>query len=257
MDTNSLLALARKNLDELSDNPYPGRGIVVGMDVTGQFLVMIYWIMGRSEGSRNRIFNSENGRLFTEAADPAKMKDPSLIIYNAMREKVITAGKGQGFYVVSNGDQTDTVFENLSALIHPHYTPLCICLNDRIYEPDKPNFTSRITAVAHLGANKLHVEFSILRKSEWGDQCDRMLYRYDKIANGLGLCITTYSWDGNPLPPFKGDPILLPIEGGIGKVTDRFWDVLNPDNRVSLAVKFVSLVTGKSQVKILNKYQKV
>ncbi len=257
MNMDSLLAVARKNFDDLSENPYPGRGIVVGLDVTGHFLVMIYWIMGRGKDSRNRVFNSKGGRLFTEAANPAEMEDPSLIIYNAMQEKVIPAERALGFYVVSNGDQTDTVFEGLSALLHPHYTYLPTCLKERTYEPDKPNNTPRITAVAHLGSDKLRVEFAVLRRSRFDESCERDFFIKEKIPAGLGYYVSTYSWDGNPLPHFRGEPILLPIEGNINQLKDRFWNTLNPDNRVSLAVKFVSLATGKSKLKILNKYEKV
>ena len=237
-------AQAQKNFAWLQNSLYPGRGIVAGLDETGQYLVQIYWIMGRSENSQNRIFksDSETGRLYTEAADPAKVKDSSLIIYNAMRENDM-------YFIVSNGDQTDTVAASESPLLN-------VSLATRFYEPDNPNFTQRITAVSLARSKKPLVQMSILRKSTFGDGCDRILYEYTPYP-GFGHCITTYSENGNPLPPFVGDPLLMPIRGTIEEVTQSYWSALHEDTRVSLAVKFIDMASGKSTIQIFNKNTQV
>jgi hypothetical protein len=250
-------AEAERNFSDLQQNPYPGRGFIVGVDESGEFMVQVYWIMGRGEKSRNRVFSVEGGRLFTEAADPSKMsdEDTKLIIYNAMREVSRGAESGlSSFYVVSNGDQTDTVFDRLVPMVHPYFEYLCSCLSDREYEPDGPNFTPRITAVTHLG---LRTEILIHRRSQWGESCDRLHYVYPDIANGFGFCVTTYSGDGNPLPPFRGEPLLMPLSDDGDAIMDTYWQSLSEANRVSLAVKAICRRTGKSQIRIINKYKKV
>jgi IMP cyclohydrolase len=248
--------IAERNFISLQENLYPGRGLVAGVDESGKFLVQVYWIMGRGTDSRNRVFSAEGGRLFTEAANPAQMKDPSHIIYNAMREKTCRDGTPPAFYIVSNGDQTDTVFDEFSALICPHYTCLSAALSRRVYEPDAPNYTSRITAITHLGMTNWHTDIVILRKSIWHTSCDRAQYQFSSIANGFGFCVTTYSGDGNPLPTFTGDPLLMPIKGDISQVLANYWSALNEANRVSLAVKAINIATGKSTIVIANKYAK-
>ena len=250
-------AMAESNLIALQENPYPGRGLVVGVDHSGENLVQVYWIMGRSTNSRNRVFSVDGGRLFTEAADPSKMENPSLIIYNAMREKLGSHGP-PSFYIVSNGDQTDTVFAEFDALIHPYYTNLQTCLSckDTEYEPDAPNFTSRITAVTHHLMDSWRTEIVVLRKSPWSDACHRFCYDYSDIPNGMGFCVTTYSGDGNPLPAFVGEPLLMPLPGDINGLLSCYWSALNENNRVSLAVKFISIATGKSAIVVQNKFSK-
>ena len=207
-------------------------------------MVQIYWIMGRSENSRNRVLSlGENGRVFTEAADPTKVQDPSLIIYNAMLENC-------GEYVVSNGHQTDAIAHRDKSLSDT--------LAAFRYEPDTPNYTSRISGVCYTNEE---VWLSILKKSAAAadDYCIRLEYMYIKeyVPPGFGCCITTYSGDGNPLPSFDGEPHILPLNGGIDDVADEYWNSLNVDNRISLAVKFIDIVTGKSQTVLRNKYQKV
>lgn len=237
---------AQSNFSWLRNNAYPGRGIVVGIDQTGNYLVQVYWIMGRSENSRNRVFKSDRmDLLYTEATNPAIVQDPSLIIYNAMRKK------GQ-HYVVSNGDQTDTVVESD---LDP--SNLNVILATRMYEPDKPNFTQRITAVSSLREGSLSsLQISILRKSVFGDACERLTYEYVPQA-GFGHCVTTYSGDGDPLPPFLGDPLVMPLRGGLQEVADEYWAGLNEINRVSLAVKFIAVDNGHSRIHIINKYGQV
>jgi hypothetical protein len=243
---------AKINLHNLGMNPYPGRGIVCGLDETGEFLVQVYWIMGRSENSRNRVFVlGEDGLLSTAAADPSKVKDPSLIIYNAMRENPGC--------VVSNGNQTDSIGGRLSY----GYVGLYDAVRSFDYEPDAPNFTPRITAISewwsrsedeHLFFPK--IEMSILRKSLWSDACDRNLYEFNDIGKGYGYCFHTYSGDGDPLPAFQGEPYLVPLKGHAGQITDKFWQTLDADNRVALAVKFIAK-DGQSHTVIRNKYSKV
>ena len=233
----------RENLAALSRNPYPGRGIVMGLLGDGIF-VQIYWIMGRSENSRNRIFSKEAGRVYTAPADPAKVKDPSLIIYNAIRDD----GR---HYVVSNGAQTDEVAHKLAAGGDMNWA-----LSTWNHEPDAPNYTPRITGVCSLTGPYLF-ELSILRKSLAGDATDRHLYQYEDVPEGVGYCVTTYSGDGNPLPSFEGSPYPLPLEGDIKHIADTFWNALNKENRVSLVVKAFSRDTGRSVIHIINKYEKV
>jgi hypothetical protein len=244
--TKQTTELAQANFAELNRNPYPGRGIVAGLDNTGKFLVQIYWIMGRSANSRNRVFrvDRDTGRLYTEAAEKAKMTDPSLVIYNAMRER------GPHF-IVSNGDQTDTVAESPLPSLY-----LNAALQERQYEPDAPNFTPRITATSTWDKDQPCVQMSILRKSAFGNACDRMHYAYTPHP-GFGHCITTYSGDGSPLPPFRGDPLLMPLTGNIEEVAAAYWDALNEENRVSLVVKFIQNWSNQSVVRIINKYSQV
>lgn len=246
----SLAILADANLFTLGGNSYPGRGIVVGLDETGNNLVQVYWIMGRSENSRNRIFSTEGGRLFTEAAHPSKVKDPSLIIYNAMFE--VADQQGETISVVSNGHQTDDVAEGF--LRGQSFYEV---MRDWSYEPDKPNFTPRITATSSwLGDNETLVEIALLRKSPWSDACDRHLYEINDIDESFGYCLTTYSGDGDPLPSFHGEPYLLSLRGDADQIAGTFWEVLNAENRVSLAVKFIPKI-GASRITIINKYSKI
>lgn len=241
-----LQRLADANLASLARNPYPGRGIVVGLDETGENLVQVYWIMGRSENSRNRVFKTDEARLFTEAADPSKVQDPSLIIYNAMLKGMTPSSLG----VVSNGNQTDDVAKLA------HKLDLYKVMQDWMYEPDKPNFTPRITAISMWLSGKAYAEMSIVRKSLWSNACDRHLYEINHLGRGFGHCITTYSGDGTPLPAFQGEPHLLPFVGDAGEIAARYWLALNESNRVSLAVKFISK-NGTSHITVMNKYQKV
>ncbi len=238
--------LAERNLLALKENPYPGRGIILGLDETGQYAVQVYWIMGRSENSRNRVFIEEfEGILKTAAADPSKVKDPSLIIYQAMAENYLC------HYAVSNGHQTLKVstVKDLNNLA------------DWTYEPDAPNYTPRISGRFDLLAtdenSSLVTEILLLKKSPLSEACDRHLYKLAISTPGLGYCVTTYSGDGDPLPSFAGEPYLLPITGEIEDVIDSIWQNLNEENRVSLAVKFIDIETGKSFLKIINKYKQI
>lgn len=270
METENLIARAGFNLGELEITRYPGRGIIAGLDETGEYLVQGYWIMGRSENSRNRIFKTAPvGRLYTEIADPSKLlkkeerklppqaqeelirKRQKLTIYNAMREV-------HGCYIVSNGDQTDTAADRIETSAMDALF-LERMLAERIYEPDEPIFTQRITAVSwpRWEDGKPHIELSVLRKSDFGDGCDRMIYHYEMLKPGFGFCITTYDDDGDPPPPFRGEPLLVPLQGGVREVAETYFDVLDPDNRVSVAVKFIGIRDKMSKIHAINKYAKV
>lgn len=234
---------SERNFFKLQKNVYPGRGIVVGLDEDGENLVQVYWIMGRSENSRNRVFLNDGGRLYTEAADPSKVKDPSLIIYNAMRE-------ADRRFVVSNGRQTDAVLKELRAGGSMYQTLL-----HSTYEPDAPNFTPRITAQCSLVGPCLF-EMAILRKSRFDDVCERQFFCYEKVPKGIGMCFTTYLGEGDPLPSYRGEPHALPLLGDIENIAEMYWTALDAENKVSLAVKFINQKSEASALSIRNKYKK-
>lgn len=242
-----MLEVALSNLKALEANPYPGRGFVVGRDINGQ-LVMIYWLMGRKEGSRSRVFREEAGRVFTEATDPSKITHPELVLYNAMMEYPAAR-----IWVVSNGRQTDYVIVQMA-----HGKNLDSAMREWDYEPDSPNYTPRITAVVHTQPEAEYVlEMSIVKKSPWGEESDRQIFQFSRIESGFGYCLTTYSGDGNPLPPFCGEPLLMPILGtpeNLGKV---YWDYLNTENKVALVAKVIDSSNNTSRVRIFNRYTKM
>lgn len=232
---------AAENFELLKNNTYPGRGIVQGLSKNSKKLVQIYWIMGRSENSRNRIFVEENGFVRTAPFDASKMKDPSLIIYYPVRFL-------NECHIVSNGDQTDTVYEGLKKSI-------CFTesLAGRKFEPDAPNFTPRITGMIDL-SDKLHTfHFSILRCT-YGDgkACERLNFSYETIEPGFGFCIHTYEGDANPLPSFARYPYHVPL---FDDNLESYWNILNADNLVSLLVKTIDCETGKFEIKIKNVHE--
>ena len=225
---------------ELRGNAYPGRGIVIGKSQDGGRAVVAYFIMGRSVNSRNRIFAEEPDGIRTEAADPAKMEDPSLIIYHPVRQM------GRGL-IVTNGDQTDTIRDFLEKGL-----PFEQALRTREFEPDGPNWTPRISGLLSPdGSYKL----SILKAAdEAGTACLRQTFEYPGQA-GLGHFLHTYQCDGSPIPSFEGEPTLVTIEGDIDAFTSGLWESLNQDNKVSLFVRFTDLATGQAQTRIVNKNQ--
>lgn len=248
MEKSVVSLKAAANLFRMHGNTYPGRIIILGTSQDGKCAVQGYVIMGRGKDSRNRRFNNEEGRLFTEAANPAEMKDPSLIIYDAMAET-------NGYFIVSNGDQTGTVASVLSVA----KTDLTSALMERTFEPDPPR-TPRITGCHFIENGQVYLSvLSILRRAEMPgeDSCERFSFQYDTITPGFGMCISTYDGDGNPLPSFSGVPYIMPLYGDIIDVSSLYWEALNPDNKVALAVKFIEIATGKSEIKIINKYTKV
>lgn len=235
------ISLAR----ELSDNTYPGRGIVIGKSADGKYAVTAYFIMGRSVNSRNRIFVKEGEGIRTEAFDPAKLEDPSLVIYAPVR---VMGNKT----IVTNGDQTDTIYE----LMDKQQT-FEQALRTRTFEPDAPNYTPRISGIMHMGDGKFNYAMSIL-KSNNGDPsaCNRFTFAYENPVAGEGHFIHTYMGDGNPLPSFEGEPVLVGIEGDIDSFTGMIWDNLNEENKVSLFVRYIDLETGMYDTRIVNKNEK-
>ncbi len=229
---------------ELSTNAYPGRGIVIGKSADGRFAVTAYFIMGRSSNSRNRIFAVEGEGIRTEAYDPSKLEDPSLIIYAPVR----VLGHDT---IVTNGDQTDTVYEGLGKGLTFEQS-----LRSREFEPDAPNYTPRISGVLHVEGGKYSYALSIL-KSNQGDPsfCNRYTFTYDNPAAGEGHFIHTYMHDGSPLPSFEGEPKLVEIGNDIDAFAQMLWENLNEENKVSLFVRYIDIATGEYQTRIVNKNQ--
>ena len=224
----------------LRENSYPGRGIVLGRSADDKNAVIAYFIMGRSENSRNRIFAETEDGIRTEAFDPSKMVDPSLIIYHPVRAF-------NGATIVTNGDQTDTVRDGLAA--GKSYIE---ALRTRQFEPDGPNYTPRISGVVEPNGA---YELSILKSFDGDPACNkRFFFEYDAPRGGLGHFIHTYKTDGNPLPSFEGEPETVRIEGDLNTFADMVWDNLNEENKVSLYVSFIDLETGKASSIIRNKH---
>ena len=225
----------------LSANPYPGRGVAIGKTADGTKAVILYFIMGRSVNSRNRIFELTDDGIRTRAFDPSKLSDPSLIIYAPVRKVGLDT-------VVTNGAQTDTVRDALQA-----GKTFADGLRTREFEPDAPNFTPRISGVLHIEGGEMSYKLSILKKSPYCDGCDRMFYEYALPANGVGHIIHTYMGDGNPIPSFEGEPEQVAIRGNIDEFTAEVWNSLNADNKVSLFTRFIDLATGEYETRIINK----
>ena len=227
---------------ELSNNAYPGRGIIIGKSKDGNKAVTAYFIMGRSSNSRNRVFVEDGEGIRTEAFDPAKLEDPSLIIYAPVR---VLGNKT----IVTNGDQTDTIYEGMDRQLTFEQS-----LRSREFEPDGPNYTPRISGIMHIENGKYNYAMSIL-KSNNGDPsaCNRYTFAYENPAAGEGHFIHTYMQDGNPLPSFEGEPKLVEIDGDIDEFTKTVWNNLNEDNKVSLFVRFIDINSGKYETRIVNK----
>ena len=223
----------------LRDNTYPGRGIVLGKSADGQKAVIAYFIMGRSENSRNRIFVEEDGGLRTQAFDPAKLKDPSLVIYWPVR-------KFGAATIVTNGDQTDTIYEFLAA-----EKTFEEALRMRTFEPDPPILTPRISGLVHKDGS---YRLSILKSANGNaESTQRFFYEYPQPVAGEGHFIHTYLGDGNPVPSFEGEPELVRIEGDIDSFTSLMWENLNEANKVSLFVRFIDLAYGSEETRVVNK----
>ena len=223
----------------LCDNTYPGRGIVLGKSADGQKAVIAYFIMGRSENSRNRIFVEEDGGLRTQAFDPAKLKDPSLVIYWPVR-------KFGAATIVTNGDQTDTIYEFLAA-----EKTFEEALRMRTFEPDPPILTPRISGLVHKDGS---YRLSILKSANGNaESTQRFFYEYPQPVAGEGHFIHTYLGDGNPVPSFEGEPELVRIEGDIDSFTSLMWENLNEANKVSLFVRFIDLADGSEETRVVNK----
>ena len=228
----------------LKSNSYPGRGIIIGLSPDGAYAVTAYFIMGRSVNSRNRIFVRDGEGIRTKAFDPAKLSDPSLVIYAPVR---VLGNKT----IVTNGDQTDTIYD----LMDKQQT-FEQALRTRTFEPDAPNYTPRISGILHVEQGTYNYAMSIL-KSEHGNpaSCCRQTFAYEHPLAGEGHLIHTYQSDGDPLPSFEGEPVRIRIAGDIGTFTDTVWSSLNEENKVSLFVRFIDTATGNYETKIVNKNQ--
>lgn len=220
---------------ELSSTSYPGRGIIIGRSADGSKAVTAYFIMGRSVNSRNRVFVEDGEGIRTEAYDPSKLEDPSLIIYAPVR---VLGNKT----IVTNGDQTDTIYEGMD-----HQLTFEQSLRGREFEPDAPNYTPRISGILHVENAKFNYAMSILKSNNGNpDSCNRYTFAYNNAPAGEGHFIHTYMGDGNPLPSFEGEPTWVEIDtNDIDSWTKEIWENLNEDNKVSLFVRFIDIATGK------------
>ena len=225
----------------LADNTYPGRGIIIGKTPDGAKAMTAYFIMGRSDNSRNRIFTEKNGEVFTEPFDASKVQDPSLIIYAAIRQY-------ENNLIVTNGNQTDTIYDGLK-------DGKCFtkALESREFEPDGPNFTPRISGMLTFGEGDFTYQMSILKSADAeGSACNRFTYKYAPL-NGLGHFLHTYVCDGNPIPTFQGEPERIAVCDDIDEETDRLWKALNEQNKISLYVRYIDLQTGAVENRLVNK----
>jgi IMP cyclohydrolase len=252
-ELDSYLSQAESNLLQFKENSYPGRIIIAGMNEKGDHLIQVYALMGRSPGSRNRYFIKQKGGILrTKPVNEASVENPELTIYTAMKEERDLAiqtklGKIEARYAVSNGRQTNSVFDSPNGLEES--------LRIWQYEPDS-SFTPRITSLFTLyHGGDFSLEMSILKKGTGNNHCERLLYAPAPIP-GYGHCIHTYKCNGKPLPPFEAEPYLLPLRGSIKDVLHTIWGHLNEENRVSLAVKFINMETKKTTLCYINKHKK-
>ena len=227
---------------ELKENTYPGRGIIVGKSQDGKSAVCAYFIMGRSANSRNRVFVEDGNGIRTKAFDESKLEDPSLIIYAPVR---VLGNKT----FVSNGDQTDTIYELMNKQMTFEQA-----LRTREFEPDSPNYTPRISSVMKVSDGDYNYAISILKSAD-GDpsSCQRYSFAYSNPINGIGHFIHTYKCDGNPLPSFEGEPKKVEIPNCIDEFSKMIWESLNEDNKVSLFVRYIDIKSGKTESRIINK----
>ena len=220
---------------ELKENSYPGRGIIIGRSADGSKAVTAYFIMGRSENSRNRVFVEDGEGIRTQAFDPAKLTDPSLIIYAPVR---VLGNKT----IVTNGDQTDTIYEGMGRQMTFEQS-----LRSREFEPDGPNYTPRISGIMHIEGGAYNYAMSILKSNNGcPDGCCRYTFAYENPAAGEGHFIHTYKCDGNPLPSFEGEPKLIAIPDRLDDFADILWESLNEDNKVSLFVRYIDIEIGRA-----------
>lgn len=227
---------------ELRENEYPGRGIIIGNSADGKSAVIAYFIMGRSENSRNRVFVEDGNGIRTQAFDPAKLEDPSLIIYAPVR---VLGNKT----IVTNGDQTDTIYELMDKQMTFEQA-----LRTREFEPDAPNYTPRISGIVHRIDGGFNYALSILKSAD-GDpaSCRRYTFSYNNPIPGHGHFIHTYMHDGNPLPSFEGEPKQIAVPNSAEELADMLWQNLNNDNKVSLFVRYIDIKSGKTDSRIINK----
>ena len=234
----NILSLA----NELSNNTYPGRGIVIGKSKDGKKAVTAYFIMGRSNNSRNRVFVEDGEGIRTQAFDSSKLEDSSLIIYAPVK---VLGNKT----IITNGDQTDTIYEGMDKQLTFEQS-----LRSRKFEPDAPNYTPRISGIMHIENNKYNYAMSILKSNNGNpNSCNRYTFAYENPIEGQGHFIHTYMHDGEILPSFEGEPKLVDIDGDIDEFTNMIWSNLNEDNKVSLFVRFIDIKSGEYETRIINK----
>ena len=228
--------------EELKQNAYPGRGIVIGRSADGKYAVTAYFIMGRSVNSRNRIFVEDKEGIRTQAFDPSKLEDPSLIIYAPVR----VLGKRT---IVTNGDQTDTIYEGLQKGLTFEQS-----LRSREFEPDGPNYTPRISGILEVADGKFSYAMSLLKSDDQDpSSCLRHTFTYENPKAGEGRFLHTYLHDGSPLPSFEGEPKKVELAGGIDAFTQMLWESLNEENKVSLFVRYLDIQSGAWETRIRNK----
>ena len=228
--------------EELSSTTYPGRGIVIGKTPDGKHAAIAYFIMGRSDNSRNRVFVEDGEGIRTQAHDPAKLEDPSLIIYAPVR---VLGNKT----IVTNGDQTDTIYD----LMNKQFT-FEQALRTREFEPDAPNYTPRVSGILHIEGGSYNYAMSILKSNNGNpDACNRYTFAYSNPVSGEGHFIHTYMGDGNPLPSFEGEPTLVDIPDDMDTFADLVWNSLDAENKVSLFVRYINIEDGTYSSKIINK----
>lgn len=230
--------------NELRNNSYPGRGIIIGRSADAARAVSAYFIMGRSANSRNRIFVEDGEGIRTQAFDSSKLLDASLIIYAPVR---VLGNKT----IVTNGDQTDTIYEGMDKQMTFEQ-----CLRNREFEPDGPNYTPRISGIMHIENGTYNYAMSIIKSNNGNPKsCNRYTFAYENPAAGEGHFIHTYQGDGNPLLSFEGEPKLIEIPDDMDAFTDMLWSSLNEENKISLFVRYIHIATGTYETKIINKNQ--
>jgi IMP cyclohydrolase len=230
--------------DLLRNSTYPGRGIIIGQSPDQKHLIQVYWIMGRSDGSRNRTFVSEGECVRTRAFDESKLDNPSLVVYYPIR--VI-----RGHHILTNGDQTDTIYDALE-----NGGTFESALATRTFEPDPPILTPRISGIIDLDDGEASYKLAVLKTVALNEACGtRHFFNYETPILGIGHCITTYRDDGNPPPSFSGEPLVVELFDTLEQNADHYWKILDPDNKVSLLVKFLDPGSGASKIHIINKFE--
>lgn len=236
------LKVIKTNELSLQNNSYPGRGIIQGLSPDTKHIIQLYWIMGRSENSRNRIFKQENGKLFTEFHHSSEQQEPELIIYSPMESY-------KHYHVVSNGDQTNTILDFLA-----NGKTFEEALYTRKYEPDFPNLTPRISGIIDLKNPLFSYKFCILKSNNYNEHSIKNFFNYEKSTPGIGHCITTYSNNREPLPSFTGEPFPVKLFNSHSENIEYYWNLLNCDNKVAIAVKMINPKHNASTISIKNKF---
>jgi len=232
------------NIKKIQENIYPGRGIIIGKTPNDNFYVQVYWIMGRSANSRNRIFQKYDNCVKTKAFDEKKLEDPTLIIYSPIK-------KHDNYHIVGNGDQTDTIYDYI-------YSGKTFenALESRSFEPDAPHYTPRISGIVDTNLDNPNYKLSILKSINNNSEfCQRVFFNYQNFISGYGHCIHTFKSDGHPLPSFEGEPFLVELFDDIDENINHFWNSLNQENRISLLVKYINVISNEVTINIKNKNQ--